>query len=113
MVNRCLSAVETAAFSEQSPSAGEERGLAMHCGLMDGWTVAGGLLRFLAGSKPPGVLGMLGLVVQDLACGSPLPLVAGAGGPGGNVQSRGGASVFTHFVVKYLKGAVAVPETAP
>lgn len=56
---------------------------------------------------------MLGLVVLDLACGSPLPLVAGAGGPGGNVQSRGGASVFTHFVVKYLKGAVAVPETAP
>lgn len=45
--------------------------------------------------------------------GSPLPLVAGAGGPGGNVQSRGGASVFTHFVVKYLKGAVAVPERAP
>jgi len=48
-----------------------------------------------------------------LAWGSPLPLVAGAGGPGGNVQSRGGASVFTHVVVKYLKGAAAVPERAP
>lgn len=62
------------------------------------------------GANPRGVPG---LVVRGLAWGSPLPLVAGAGGPGGNVPARGGASVFTHFVVLYLKGAVAVPERAP
>lgn len=90
-------------------------------GWMDGWTdgrtdgrTAAGGLQSPAGSKPlRGSRGMPGLVVRGLVWGSPLPLVAGAGGPGGNVQSRGGASVFTHFVVKYLKGAVAVPERAP
>lgn len=62
---------------------------------------------------PGAARGDAGTGSLGLAWGSLLPLVAGAGGPGGNVQSRGGASVFTHVVVKYLKGAVAVPERAP
>lgn len=46
-------------------------------------------------------------------CGVPAVTGGWGGGPGGDVEARGGASAFTHFVVKYLKGAVAAPERAP
>lgn len=99
--------MEPAAFPEHSPSGREQRGLTVPCGWTDRRRQN---YNPRQGANPRGVPG---LVVRGLAWGSPLPLVAGAGGPGGNVPARGGASVFTHFVVIYLKGAVAVPERAP
>lgn len=99
--------MEPPAFPEQSPTGREQRGLTVPRGWTDRRRQN---YNPRQGANPRGVPG---LVVRGLAWGSPLPLVAGAGGPGGNVPARGGASVFTHFVVIYLKGAVAVPERAP